>query len=115
MDSALVFTYTRPVAGREAAAYEVFQDAFTFFGKLAAEGKCLEPEVFAGPYAKGIMVVKGDSEDLFAITNSEDFHRFYLKAGYAVKDIGYELYYFGDAVTDIMGLWSTVGTELGYI
>lgn len=115
MDSALVFTYTRPVAGREAAAFEVFQDAFAFFGKLAAEGKCLEPEVFVGPFAKGIMVVKGSRGDLYAITSSDEFQKFYLKAGYAVKDIGFEMYYFGDAVTELMGLWSTVGTELGYM
>ncbi len=115
VDSALVFTYTRPAVGREKEAFAVFQDAATFFGKLAADGRCLEPEFFVGPFAKGILVVKGSHDDLLEIAQSEDFIKFYLRAGYAVKDIGYELFYFGERVTEIMGLWATVGQELGYM
>ena len=115
MDSAIVFTYTRPHPGREAAAFEVFEDALTFFGKLAADGKCLEPEVFVGPHAKGVLVVKGERDALRAIIDTEDFTRFYLRAGYAVPDIGYEMYEFGEGVTTLMGLWATVGKELTYM
>ena len=115
MNSALVFTYTRAFPGREEQAFEAFQDAMTFFGKLAVDGKCLEPEVFIGPFGKGVMVIKGDRDQLRWILDSEDFMPMYMKAAYAVPDIGYELYYFGDDVIELMGIWSTVGKELGYV
>jgi hypothetical protein len=115
VNSAIVFTYSRAHLGREGAAFEAFQDAMTFFGKLAADGKCLEPEVFLGPYAKGIMVVKGERDVLWEITNSDDFKRFYLKTAYSVPDIGFELFYFGEGTMDFMGLWSKVGKEFDFM
>ena len=42
-NAVLMIRYGLPVVGREAKAMEVFTDAFTTFGKLAAEG-----ESFAG-------------------------------------------------------------------
>ena len=115
MDSAIVFTYTRPYPGREAAAFEAFQDAFTLFGKFAAEDKCLEPEVFTGPFAKGLMVIKGEREKLLRIIETEEFQHMYLKAGWSVPDIGFELFYFGDGVMELMAAWNAVGAELGYV
>ena len=45
-NAALMLSYTKPISGREAKAMEVFADALTMYGKLAADGKCAEPEVF---------------------------------------------------------------------
>ena len=115
VDSAIVFTYTRPHPGREIAAYEAFEDGLTFFGKLAADGKCLEPEVFSGPFGKGAFVIKGELVYLREILDSDDFKRFYLKATFSVPDIGFEIYAFGEGVTDWMDLWSTIGKELTYM
>ena len=115
MNAALVFTYGRAFPGREAQAFDAFQDALTFFGKLAADGKILEPEVFIGPFGKGVLVIKGDRDQLRAILDLEDFMPMYMKAAYAVPDIGYEIYSFGEEVIELMGLWSTVGKELGYV
>ena len=115
MDSAIVFTYSRAFPGREATAFESFQDALTLFGKFAAEDRCLEPEVFTGPFAKGLMVIKGEREKLLGIIETEEFQHMYLKAGWSVPDIGYELFFFGDSVMDLMGAWNAVGKELEYV
>jgi hypothetical protein len=51
MDTALVFTCTGPVVGREAKVVDLFEQSKDFFGKPAADGKCSELEVFFSPSA----------------------------------------------------------------
>ena len=45
-NAALKISYTHPMVGRETEALEVFSDGLVMWGKLAADGKCAEPEVF---------------------------------------------------------------------
>lgn len=115
MKAAIVFTYTRPAPGREAMALEAFTDSFTFFGKLAADGKCGEPMVYLASSGLGMMIIHGDREELFEITGSGDFHKLYDKASFAVPDVKFELVAAGDAVQEDMQIWGAVGMELGYL
>lgn len=113
MKAALVFTYTRPWAGRETMAMEAFSDALTFFGKLAADDKTSEPMLYMSTTAKSMMIVHGDREFLNELIHSDDFRSMYVKASFAVPDIGYEIWGFGDHVEEMMTLWGTKGAEFG--
>jgi hypothetical protein len=115
MKAAIMFTYTRPTAGREAKALEVFTDSMTFFGKLAADGKCGEPMVYLAPSGLGMMIIHGERETLFEITGSDDFAKLYNKATYAVPDVKFELIAAGEGVQEDMQVWGAVGLELGYM
>jgi hypothetical protein len=115
MDAALVFTYTRPVPGREAKALSSFMEALSFFGKLASDGHCGEPMIFSGPSGKGMFVVPGDRDKLNEILRGEDFTWLFLKTSFTTPDIGYEMFAFGDAVTELFTTWSKAGTELAYM
>ena len=115
MKAAIIFTYTRPAPGREATALEAFTDSFTFFGKLAADGKCGEPMVYLAPSGLGMMIIHGERETLFEITGSDDFHKLYDKASFAVPDVKFELVAAGEGVQEDMQVWGAVGMELGYL
>ncbi len=115
MKAAIVLTYGRPAPGRESKALEAFTDALTFFGKLATEDKCSEPMIYTGPSGRGMMIVHGDRRALLEIIDLEEFERHYLKAGFAVPDVAYELVAFGDRVQEVMQRWSSIGLEHGYM
>ncbi len=113
MEAAIVFCYGRPAAGREKLAYEAFQEALGFFGTRAAEGLCQAPVAYMPPSGGGMLIVAGESAALGEIVAGEDFPRMYLKAGYAVPDLTYEIMTTGDDAVGQMGLWAGVGSELG--
>jgi len=111
--SAIVFRYDRPHPGREAMAFEAFGEAFRFFGKLAADGACETPVSYLPPAGGGMMIVHGERERLLEILASEDFTRMYYRAGYTVPALTYELMITGGDAVAAMGLWASVGSELG--
>ena len=115
MKAAIMFTYTRPAPGREAKALEAFTDGLTFFGKLAADGKCGEPMVYLAPSGLGTWIIPGYRESLFEIIGSDDFAKLYTKVTFAVPDIKYELVAAGEGVQEDMQMWGAVGLELGYM
>lgn len=115
MKSAIIFSYTRPAVGREAKAMEGFTDAMTFFGKLAADGKCGEPMPYLAPSGRGMMIIHGEREALVEILGSEDFAKLYMKVTFAAPDITYEMVSAGEGVLDVMQAWSSVGLDLGYL
>ena len=115
MKDAIIFTYTRPAVGREAKAMEGFTDAMTFFGKLAADGKCSEPMPYLAPSGRGMTIIRGDREALLEIIGSEDFAKQYMKVTFAVPDVTYEIVSAGEGVLEAMQAWSSVGLELGYL
>jgi hypothetical protein len=115
MEGAIAFHYGRPSAGREKLAFEAFGEALGFFGKKAADGLCQAPVAYMGPSGGGMLIVGGDSASLVAIAAGEDFSRMFLKAGYAVPDLTYEMLLSGSDAVNQMGLWASVGSELGLI
>ncbi len=115
MDSAILFSWTRPAVGRESQAFEAFTAAQTFFATKAHEGLCGEPINFIGTSSLGMMMVPGDYEHLTALTRLEEFREMYMKTVFAVPDISYEIGAFGKGVQDAMARWARVGGELALI
>ena len=113
MKAAIVFHYGRPSAGREKLAFEAFQEALEFFGARAGDGLCQAPVAYMPPSGGGMLIVAGERAALGEIAAGEDFVRMYLKAGYAVPDLTYEIMQTGEDAVSQMGLWASVGSELG--
>ena len=113
MRSAIVFRYSRPHPGREKMGFQAFGEALAFFGKQAAEGACELPVAYMPPAGGGMMIVHGEREQLQAILGGEEFARVYYRAGYTVPELTYELMIAGEDTMTQMGLWGTVGGELG--
>lgn len=115
-NAALMLSYTKPVPGREAKAMEVFADALTMYGKLAADGKCAEPEVFHHMVGGGMFIVKTEHlEAAHEILNMDDVRKMLEVALFAVEDFNVEIVVTGDKLMENMSLYTAVGTELGYI
>ncbi len=94
-------------------AFEAFGDAISFFGKLAADGACEPPVTYVPPAGGGMMIVHGERDRLVEILASEEFTRLYYRAGYAAPELTYELAVTGDDATAQMGLWASIGSDLG--
>ena len=96
-DAAIVTTWGPSVTGREAKSLEVFTEFMGFIGKLAAEGKCQPAEpFFASDGSSGFAIVRGKSDALQEIWDSEDNLRLVAKAQAFVQDLKSHLYYTGE-------------------
>jgi hypothetical protein len=113
MDTALVIHFTRPYPGRETLAFEAFQDAMTFFGKLATDGHCELPVAYMGTSGGGMMVIHGERTKLHELAHGEEFNRLYLKAGFTNDGLTFEFMAAGEGAVIEMGDWAKLGVELG--
>jgi hypothetical protein len=116
-DAALVTTFGGGIPGREAKGLEVFMDAVTFWGKHAADGKCAPPEVmFAEDGSSGMLIVRGKSDALREIIESEEGEKLIAKAQMIVQDLKSHWYYTGDEEMQRgTRIFSEAGNELGYM
>ncbi len=115
-NAALVFSYGVPVPGREAKALQNFADAQVLFGKLAADGRCSEPEIFHHGYGGGMMIVKAeDAAVLHDILTMDEARRAMSTASFTSTEFMYEMYTTGEALVDNMTMYAGIGTELGYL
>ena len=115
-NAALLLTYTKPIPGREGKAMEIFADALTTFGKLAADGKCAEPEVFHHFIGGGMFIVKTeDFEAAHEILEMDDIRKMFDIAIFTVEDFNVEIVFTGERLMENMSLFTAIGTELGYI
>ncbi len=114
--AALVTTWGSPVPGREAKSIEAFGDYLTLMGKQAADGNVSEPHSFFKYDGSGGMgLVEGDSTKLLELWESEDFLAMISKAQLTVQDLRTEMYAAGDEVTDLVGRFTTIAGEMGYM
>jgi hypothetical protein len=96
-DAAIVTTWGPSVTGREAKSLEVFTEFMGFIGKLAAEGKCQAAEpFFAADSSGGFAIVRGKSDALQEIWDSEENLRLVAKAQAFVQELRSHLYYTGE-------------------
>ena len=116
-NAALVTTWLHPSRGREGKALESFTDFLTYWGKMAADGKCEEPEVFfAADGSKGFAVVRGPSDVLNAARETEDYERLTQRAQFTVEDLRTEMYVTGDQeIQKSIQIFGEIGGELGYL
>jgi hypothetical protein len=116
-DAAVITTWGRPVIGREAKSLEVFMDFLTFWAKQAADGKCSEPEpFFATDASSGLAIVRGKSDALNEILDSEEYERLVTKGQFIVEDLKVHMYLAGDEeVQRGTRIFAEAGNELGYM
>lgn len=114
-DVALVVTWGAPVRGREAQSLEVFMESLGFWAKQAADGNCREPEVYiAQDGSGGMLVLKGKSDVMLQISESEESQRVLTRAQSVVEDLRAHWYYAGDEeIQRNTALYAQVGRELG--
>jgi hypothetical protein len=112
-DAAIVTTWGPPVTGREAKSLEVFTEVLGFIGTLAAEGKCQPAEpFFAADGSSGFAIVRGKSDALHEIWDSEENLRLITKAQLYVQDLKSHIYYTGD---EVQNLTSIFGQEISQL
>ena len=115
-NAALKMSYERPIAGREAKAMDVFADALTIFGKLAADGKCAEPEVFHHLVGGGMFMIRcEDVETAVELLELDEMRHMLDEAVFTVEDFDVEIMVTGEQLMRNMSLYTAIGTELGYI
>ena len=115
-NAALLINYSVPVPGREAKAMEVFADALTIFGKLAADDKCAEPEVFHHLIGGGMFIVKTETVEIaHEILDMDDVRKVLDTAVFTVSDFDVEIMVTGESLMRNMSLYTAIGSELGYI
>ena len=114
MDYALIFSWKRPIAGREGKALEVLADSRMFFGKLAAEGLVKEPMLFLRPDLN-LMIVLGLRDTLFEIIGRDDFLMLVDKAMFIAEDFNYEVFATADTIDHFLEIYTTAGRQLAYL
>jgi hypothetical protein len=116
MHAAMVTTWRSSVPGREGKAIEAFMDYLTLMGKKAADDKISEPEAyFKYDGSGGMGVVRGDSAMLLELWESDEFREMIAKAQLTVQDLHTEMYAAGDSVQEMVGNFSRVAGEMGYM
>ncbi len=115
-DAALVTTFGSTVRGREAKSLEVFTEFLTFLGKQAAEGRCSQPEpYFAADESNGMVIVRGRTDALAEITESEEYEKLLVKGQLIVEDLKVHWYVTGEEIERGMRIYAEAAGELGYL
>src|SRR6266540_4070136 len=95
-EAALVTTWAQPARGREGKALEAFTDYLTFWAKQATEGKVSEVEpYFTLDGSRGLGIVKGPSDVLQEIIESEEYEKLITKAKMTVDGLRSEMHVTG--------------------
>lgn len=115
-EAALVTTWTSSVPGREKQSIECFMDYMALLGKQAADGKTEQPEAyFKYDGSGGVGIVRGKSDHLLALWESEDFREIISRAQLTVEKLHTELYAAGDTVQEMVGNFTQVASRMGYM
>ena len=112
MQYAYVVTWNGAVPGREMKAIEYGAEVQEYWGKLAAEGQCSEPEMFFFPDGHGMWMVKGEFETLEQLWYTDERQRLVVKGRWLLEDFGYELVQTGNAADQYLAVFADVGREL---
>jgi len=116
-DVALISTWDAPVRGREAKSLEVFMELLAFWGQKASEGQCQQPEAyFSTDGSTGVFVVKGKSDVLREISESDEAQKLLAKGHMIVEDLKSNWYFAGDEeIQRGTQIFVQAGSELGYM
>ena len=114
MDYALVFKWVRAWPGREVEALENLADVRMFFGKLAAEGKVIEPLLLMH-VNDGMMIVRGEMKTIFDIIDMDEFIMLCDKAMLVCEGFAFHTYFTGELMEHRLELYTKAGKELNYI
>ncbi|MEU9045709.1 MULTISPECIES: hypothetical protein [unclassified Kitasatospora] len=102
MKAAFVSTWTQPVPGRERKLLEWAGEADAYWRRRAKEGKCTAPETFFSETGFGIRMVKGEREDLMALSMTDEVQLLTMRGELLLKDFTTVLFHTGDAAEKFM-------------
>lgn len=115
MDSAIVVTWNVPIHGREKEALDYGVEVNEHWGKLAADGKCSDPEMFFFSDGHGEWMVKGNSDVLLKLFMSPENRRLTTKGSLLLDGFRYDFVRTGPASDAYMLEYAELGQELGII
>ena len=117
-DAALVTTWGDSVSGREGKSLEVFMEFVQYVAKNAAAGKCQPAEVFfASDGSGGMAIVKGRSDALAEMWESDENEKILAKGHMIVQDLKTHWYFGGSDEEMERGtkLFAEAAGEMGYM
>ena len=115
MDTAFICTWKVPFPGREAAALALGADSNEFWGKLAADGHCTEPEWFFHPAGWGMWMVKGDRSVLTPLVHGAESRMMMSRGNLPLDSWQYALAETAEGADRYMTQYATVANDIGVI
>ena len=113
MQSALVVTWTHPVPGREQKALEFAAEVQAFWGKMASEGKCSQPQMFFSERGTGLWIVTGERDTLMQLHDSEEARLFLMKGDLLLENYSADIVYTGDSAMDYLTRYGNALSVIG--
>lgn len=108
--NALIFSWDRPVVGREGHAAELFGQTVAYFEKCQKNGKLegWEPCFLQahGGQMNGFFYLKGTNQNLHWLENDQDFQDIVIRAGLCLERAGVVPAWRGNAVNEVMARWT---------
>jgi hypothetical protein len=89
-DRVLFVGWGNPVRGREERALEVFNESVGLYGRLQQEGRIEGFEIMlfgSNPTLNGFAVLRGDSAQIHAVEDDEEFQRVIIDASLIVEGL----------------------------
>lgn len=91
-DQAIFIGWGETITGREQKAIEVFNDSVAYWGKLQGDGKIDGMDiVFLSPHGgdlAGFALLRGNQEQLDAVSGEDDFNMHLARASLVVRNLG---------------------------
>lgn len=113
MDTAFVITWSVPFPGRERQALELAGESEEFWGKMAAEGRCSQPEWFFFPNGTGMWMVKGEAQQLWELAESQEGRRLRTRGALLLQDWRYSFAESGAGAQRFMTEYAAALDSLG--
>lgn len=112
MKTAMVVTWTHPIAGREKKSLEYAAEVADYWGKQAAAGRCSEPQIFMSEAGFGIWIVTGERDALLAIHDTDEARLLTMKGELLLESFKVDICYTGDAAVDYMARYGAALSAL---
>ncbi len=115
MDTAFVCRWTKPFPGREKQSLGYSVEVSEYWGKLAADGKCTQPEYFFFPDGSCLWMVKGEHDVLRSLCEAKETMRLLTKGQLLLSDLSYDLVSTGPAGDEYLQIYFEGAAELGLL
>lgn len=98
MEAALIVTWDHPVRGREQEALQVFMDIQAFYEDKIQAGEVESRDVFFAHNGRGLSIVRGDSQTLQEMIESDEYAEFANRAILHVDGYETDIWAAGDEI-----------------
>jgi hypothetical protein len=106
MEAALVVTWANPVRGREGPALETFMKAQSYWEQQIEAGRCQSREVFLASNGHGMSIVRGDSEMLRQLIESDEYLELSNQILLNVEGYGSDIWSAGSEIDRVVGAYA---------